>query len=127
MHEASAAQRGFSTQRSTAGLGLSPAKRNYFLARRQVSLSCVGVFFGDGRCVRLIFLCLQNISPLAQMFDMQHPRSKCYNFAHHPSDSEATCSQRSSPRSEPLLPDIACRHETFREKKPLAHTAVLRT
>lgn len=44
-HEASAAKRGFSTQRSTAGLGLGPAKRNYFLARRQVSLSRVGFFF----------------------------------------------------------------------------------
>lgn len=51
-HEASAAQRGFSAQRSTAGRSLRPAKRNYLLEHGQVLVP----FLRDECCVWPIFV-----------------------------------------------------------------------
>lgn len=61
IHEAVEAQRGFNTQRSTAGLGLSTAKRNYLLGCRQVSVSSFFFLFLRSSMLRVndFFSCLQ--------------------------------------------------------------------
>lgn len=77
----------------------------------------------------MIFPCLQNISPPAQTHDTQRPGGANVTILHviRRTATLTPLSASFAVRSALLLPDVPCRHELLREKKPLARTAALRT
>lgn len=113
-HEASAAQRGFNTQHSTAGLSLGPAKRNYLLEHRQV-LSAVFerwmLCVTDFCCHKHLLLCSRCLicDVLKKMlrFHTSSVEKQSYLL------SAFVCSEVST-----VLPDIPYRHVSLCEKNP---------
>lgn len=89
-HEASAAERGFNTQCSTAGFSLSPAKRNNLLEHSQALNTVWEMYVVWDWCLLL------QISPLWKGCLICDVLYKSSSFTHHLLNSKATSTQRLS-------------------------------